>query len=98
MLSWGGTYGACRTAVKNSIAEGIDVGHVHLRWISPFPANLGDVLAQYDKVLMPELNTGQLRLLIKDRYLTDAIGLNKIKGKPFHVSEIIEKIKEISGK
>ena len=98
VLSWGGTYGACRTAVKNSIAEGIDVGHVHLRWISPFPANLGDVLAQYDKVLMPELNTGQLRLLIKDRYLTDAIGLNKIKGKPFHVSEIIEKIKEISGK
>ena len=98
VLSWGGTYGACRTAVKNSIAEGIDVGHVHLRWISPFPANLGDVLAQYDNVLMPELNTGQLRLLIKDRYLVDAIGLNKIKGKPFHVSEIIEKIKEISGK
>ncbi len=98
VLSWGGTYGACRTAVKMAIEEGIEVGHVHLRWINPFPANLGSVLGQYDKVLIPELNTGQLRLLIKDKFLIDATGLNKIKGKPFHVSEIVDKIKEVSGK
>ena len=96
VLSWGGTYGACRTAVKTAIADGIDVAHVHLRWINPFPANLESVLKRYDNVLIPELNTGQLRLLIKDRFLIDAIGLNKIKGKPFHVSEIIAKVKQVS--
>jgi 2-oxoglutarate ferredoxin oxidoreductase subunit alpha len=98
VLSWGGTYGACRTAVKTAIAEGVEVGHAHLRWINPFPANLEKVLGQYDQVLIPELNTGQLRLLIKDKFLINATGLNKIKGKPFHVSEIVDKIKEISGK
>ena len=98
VLSWGGTYGACRTAVKTSIEEGVEVGHVHLRWINPFPANLEKVLGQYDNVLIPELNTGQLRLLIKDKFLINAIGLNKVKGKPFHVSEIVDKIKEVSGK
>ena len=98
VLSWGGTYGACRTAVKTSIEEGVEVGHVHLRWLNPFPANLEKVLGQYDNVLIPELNTGQLKLLIKDKFLINAIGLNKVKGKPFHVSEIIDKIKEVSGK
>jgi 2-oxoglutarate ferredoxin oxidoreductase subunit alpha len=98
VLSWGGTYGACRTAVKTAIEEGVEVGHVHLRWINPFPANLEKVLGQYDTVLIPELNTGQLRLLIKDKFLINAIGLNKVKGKPFHVSEIVDKIKEVSGK
>jgi len=98
VLSWGGTYGACRTAVKTAIEEGVEVGHVHLRWINPFPANLEKVLGQYDNVLIPELNTGQLRLLIKDKFLINAIGLNKVKGKPFHVSEIVDKIKEVSGK
>ncbi len=96
VLSWGGTYGACRTAVKTALADGVEVGHVHLRWINPFPANLENLLGQYDNVLIPELNTGQLRLLIKDKFLTNAIGLNKIKGKPFHVSEIVGKIKELS--
>ena len=98
VLSWGGTYGACRTAVKTAIEEGVEVAHVHLRWINPFPSNLGKVLEQYDNVLIPELNTGQLRLLIKDKFLINAIGLNKVKGKPFHVSEIVDKITEISGK
>jgi len=98
VLSWGGTYGACRTAVKTVVEEGLEVGHVHLRWLNPFPANLEKVLGQYDNVLIPELNTGQLKLLIKDKFLINAIGLNKVKGKPFHVSEIIDKIKEVSGK
>lgn len=97
VLSWGGTYGSCRTAVKESLDAGLDVGHVHLRWISPFPANLESVMKGFDRVLIPELNTGQLRLLIKSKYLVDAIGLNKVKGKPFKVSELVEKIKEVTG-
>lgn len=97
VLSWGGTYGSCRTAVKESIDAGLEVGHVHLRWISPFPANLESVMKGFDRVLIPELNTGQLRLLIKSQYLIDAIGLNKVKGKPFQVSELVAKIKEVAG-
>ncbi len=96
IISWGGTYGACHTAVKRCIADGLSVGHVHCRWISPFPRNLGDVIKKYDKVLVPELNMGQLRTLLKQQYLVDAKGLNKIKGKPFHVSEIVDAIKAIS--
>jgi len=96
VLSWGGTYGACRTAVKESIADGLDVGHVHLRWVSPFPKNLESVMRGFDRVLIPELNTGQLRLLIKSQYLIDAIGFNKIKGKPFKVSELVAEIKKVA--
>lgn len=97
VLSWGGTYGSCRTAVKESIDAGLDVGHVHLRWISPFPKNLESVMKGFDRVLIPELNTGQLRLLIKSKYLIDAIGFNKIKGKPFKVSELVAEIKKVAG-
>ncbi len=96
VISWGGTYGACHTAVEQCISQGVDVGHVHLRWINPFPKNLGEVIAKYDRVLVPELNNGQLRLLLKNEFVIDAIGLNKIKGKPFHVSELMEKIHEVS--
>ncbi|MFT5300269.1 MAG: 2-oxoglutarate ferredoxin oxidoreductase subunit alpha [Mariniblastus sp.] len=93
VVSWGGTYGACHTAVETCIAEGMDVGHVHLRWINPFPRNLGEILTQFDRVIVPELNTGQLRMLLKQRFLVDAKGLNKIKGKPFNVSEVVDGIK-----
>lgn len=96
VISWGGTYGACHTAVEQSIAQGIDVGHAHIRWINPFPKNLGEVIARYDRVLVPELNNGQLSLLLKNEFLVDAIGLNKIKGKPFSVGEIVAKIHEVS--
>jgi 2-oxoglutarate ferredoxin oxidoreductase subunit alpha len=96
VISWGGTYGACHTAVQSCIAGGLPVGHVHLRWINPFPRNLGEIIEKFDRVLIPELNAGQLRALVRDRYLVDAKGLNKIKGKPFHVNEIIEAIKEIA--
>ncbi|MEL7500664.1 MAG: 2-oxoacid:acceptor oxidoreductase subunit alpha [Planctomycetota bacterium] len=93
VISWGGTYGACHTAVQQCVAEGMDVGHIHCRWISPFPKNLSDVLAQYDRILVAELNSGQLRSLIRQEFLVDAKGLNKIKGKPFHVGEIVDAIK-----
>jgi 2-oxoglutarate ferredoxin oxidoreductase subunit alpha len=95
VLSWGGTYGSCRTAVKACQENGKSVAHAHLRWINPFPSNLGEVLTRFDNVLIPELNTGQLRLIIRDKYLIDAKGFNKIKGKPFSVTELIEAIEAI---
>jgi 2-oxoglutarate ferredoxin oxidoreductase subunit alpha len=95
VLSWGGTYGACATAVQDVQAKGASVAHAHLRYLNPFPANLGEILANYDKVLIPELNKGQLRLLIRGIYLVDAAGLNKVQGKPFSVYEVVNKINEL---
>ena len=95
VLSWGGTYGAVRTAVLNAQTEGKSVAHAHLRYLNPFPKNLGDVISRYDKVLIPELNTGQLRFVIRGRFLVDAVGLNKIQGKPFRVVEVFNKINEL---
>jgi 2-oxoglutarate ferredoxin oxidoreductase subunit alpha len=95
VLTWGGTYGACKTAVEACQAEGLKVAHAHLRWVNPFPRNLGEILQNYKKVLIPELNMGQLRTLIRSKYLIDAVGLNKIKGRPFDVAEVVDKIKEM---
>lgn len=98
VISWGGTYGACHTAVAEAIQAGRKVAHCHLRHLNPFPSNLGDIIANYDSVLVPELNMGQLIQLIRHKYLVDAIGLNKVKGKPFSVSELVEKILELTTK
>lgn len=94
VISWGGTYGACLTAVQRAQAAGKSVAHAHLRYLNPFPSNLGEILSRYKKVLIPELNMGQLRMLIRSKYLVDAIGYNKIKGKPFTVSELYDTIIE----
>jgi 2-oxoglutarate ferredoxin oxidoreductase subunit alpha len=94
VLSWGGTYGACTTATRRCRNEGLSVAHAHLRWLNPFPANLGDVLQNYKKILIPELNMGQLKMLIRAKYLIDAVGLNKVKGKPFKVVEIMSTIRK----
>jgi 2-oxoglutarate ferredoxin oxidoreductase subunit alpha len=96
VLSWGGTYGACATAVRESAARGVDVAHAHLRYLNPFPSNTGDVLKAFDRVLIPELNLGQLRQIIRGQFLIDAVGLNKVQGKPFTVAEVMEKIMEAS--
>ena len=89
MIGWGGTYGAIATAVqRRASARGISVAHAHLRYLNPMPRNTGEVLKRYKKVLMPELNRGQLRLLLRAQFLVDAVGLNKVQGKPFLVSEI----------
>ena len=88
VLSWGGTYGTCMTAVKNSIAKGLSVAHAHLRYLNPFPKNLQELFSCYKSILIPELNSGQLRSLIRSRFLLDPAGLNKVKGKPFTVIEI----------
>ena len=95
VLSWGGTYGTCTTAVTKCRAEGLSVSHAHLRYMNPFPRNLAEVLGQFKTVLIPELNTGQLRMMIRNRFLCECEGLNKIKGRPFAVSEIEAKIKEM---
>ncbi len=97
VVSWGGTYGACATAVQLMQANGSSVAHAHLRYLNPFPANLGELLQRYDRVLIPELNRGQLRMLIRAEFLVDAIGLNKVQGKPFAVREVVQKIEEMLG-
>ena len=95
VLSWGGTYGAIRTAVEHKQAESKSVSHVHLRYLNPLPKDLGDVMNGFKRVFIPELNLGQLRLLIRAEYLVDAAGLNKIQGQPFHVFEVESKIDEL---
>jgi 2-oxoglutarate ferredoxin oxidoreductase subunit alpha len=93
VISWGGTHGACLTAVEQAQSEGLKVAHAHIRYLNPFPENLGDILSRYRKVLVPELNMGQLRMLLRSKYLVDCIGLNKVKGKPFSTTEVLEAIR-----
>jgi 2-oxoglutarate ferredoxin oxidoreductase subunit alpha len=95
VLSWGGTSGACATAVHNVQAKGKAVTHCHLRYLNPLPKDLGDILTRFEKVLVPELNLGQLRTIIRAKYLVDAVGLNKVQGKPFSVGEVVDKIESL---
>jgi 2-oxoglutarate ferredoxin oxidoreductase subunit alpha len=95
VMSWGGTYGACATAVHQLQAKGRAVTHCHLRYLNPLPKEIGDIMKRFKKVLIPELNMGQLRTIIRANYLVDAVGLNKVQGKPFSVAEIAGKIESI---
>lgn len=88
VLGWGSTYGSIKTVVKELTAEGIDIAHAQVKYIQPMPNNLGDILSKFDKILIPEMNNGQLITLIRDQYLVDAKPLNKIKGVPFEAREI----------
>ena len=88
ILGWGSTYGAIRSAVDRLQGEGRQIAHAHMRHLNPFPRNTGDVVRSYRRVLIPELNLGQLRMLIRARYLVDAVGLNLVRGKPYRISEI----------
>jgi 2-oxoglutarate ferredoxin oxidoreductase subunit alpha len=97
VLSWGGTYGACKTAVETCLEQGLAVAHAHLRWVNPFPRNLEKILRSYKKVLVPELNMGQLRTFIRAKYLVDAQGFNKVKGRPFAVQELVNEIRKQLG-
>jgi 2-oxoglutarate ferredoxin oxidoreductase subunit alpha len=96
VLGWGSTYGAITGAVRRARAEGRKVAHLHLRHLNPMPMNLGDVLSRYDRILIPEMNMGQLALLIRARYLRDIVQLNKIQGQPFKEIEILTKIQELA--
>jgi 2-oxoglutarate ferredoxin oxidoreductase subunit alpha len=95
VLSWGGTYGPVHAGVRRVRASGGKVAHAHLRWLNPFPANLGDLLKSYDRVLIPEMNLGQLLQLIRARYLVDAVGYNRVTGKPFKAGEINDAIEAL---
>ncbi len=97
ILSWGGTYGSCRSATERLQNDGKKVSHVHLRWINPLPKDLGEILIRFNNVLIPELNMGQLFKVIRADYLVDAIGLNLVKGRPFKASDIVDKVKETIG-
>ena len=95
VLGWGSTYGAIKTAVKELLNEGYSVAHTHLRYINPFPKNLESLIRKHDKVLIPEINNGQLIKLIRDKYVVDAIPMNKIQGIPFEAREIKNQIIEL---
>jgi 2-oxoglutarate ferredoxin oxidoreductase subunit alpha len=95
VLGWGSTYGAILSAVQRARADGLSVSHAHLRYLNPFPENIGDVLSRFRKVLVPELNLGQLRMLVRARYLVDAEGINRVTGRPFKIAEIEERIREL---
>jgi 2-oxoglutarate ferredoxin oxidoreductase subunit alpha len=93
ILGWGSTFGTLRTAAERLQRSGLSVAHAQLRHLNPFPQNTGEVVASYKRVLIPEINTGQLRLLIRGRYLVDAVGLNRVRGKPLPVPEVMRAAK-----
>ncbi len=97
VVGWGGTYGSIHSAVKTCQGEGLSVSQIHLRHLNPFPENLGEVMGNFDHVLVPELNTGQLSLLLRGKFLVDCIGYNKVEGQPFKTRELKDKIREIHG-
>ncbi len=95
VVGWGSTYGAIHQAVKRCRQEGLDVSHIHVRYMNPLPRNLGELLAGYDKVLMPEMNTGQFINVIRAKYLIDAKPLNKVSGQPFKIREVETAIRSL---
>jgi len=97
LVSWGSTFGSVTQAVNEQREKGRKIGHLHLRHLNPLPGNVGDVLKRYKKVLVPELNMGQLLWMLRAKYLVDAVGLNKIQGRPFKQSELEQKIEEMLG-
>ncbi len=95
VLGWGSTYGSIKSAVLDLQAEGVSVAHAHIRYMRPFPRNLGELISKFKHVLIPEINNGQLIKIIRDKYLVDAVGYNKIKGVPITRMELITAIKEL---
>jgi len=95
VLGWGSTYGPIGAAVRRARRAGYSIARAHLRHLNPFPANLGDVLARYDKVVIPEMNLGQLALLIRGRYLIDAISVTQVRGMPFRAADLAEMLQGV---
>jgi 2-oxoglutarate ferredoxin oxidoreductase subunit alpha len=98
VLGWGGTYGPIAAAARRVRAEGGRVAHAHLRYLNPFPRNLGDVLRRYPKVLVPEINLGQLLRLVRAEFLVDAVGYNRVRGLPLRPAEVEEAINGMLGR
>lgn len=97
VLGWGSTYGAIKSAVAELQARGEAVSHAHLRYVRPFPKNLGEIIGNFDKVLIPEINNGQLIKIIRDVYMVDAVGYNKVMGIPITKTEMVMKLEELLG-
>jgi 2-oxoglutarate ferredoxin oxidoreductase subunit alpha len=95
VLGWGSTYGSIGAAVRRIRVAGGSVAQAHLRHLSPFPANLGEVLRSYDKVLVPEMNLGQLALLLRGRFLVDVVSYNRVRGLPFRAAELADVIQDV---
>ncbi len=95
VIGWGSTYGAIKSAVLELQAEGHAVSHAHIRYVRPFPKNLGDIIKNFDKVLIPEINSGQLIKIIRDVYMVDAQGSNKVMGVPIYKSELVDVLKKM---
>jgi 2-oxoglutarate ferredoxin oxidoreductase subunit alpha len=89
LIGWGSTFGAIKAAALQMQGEGLSVSAVHIRYLNPMPARLGEIMKSFRHVLAPELNMGQLRLLLRARFLVDVKGLNKVRGQPFTISEIV---------
>jgi 2-oxoglutarate ferredoxin oxidoreductase subunit alpha len=94
VLGWGSTFGSITQAVRRVRARGLDVAHIHLRHIWPLPANLGELLRGYERVIVPEMNNGQLKTLIRDQFLVDARPVTKVSGQPFKIAEVEAAIEE----
>jgi 2-oxoglutarate ferredoxin oxidoreductase subunit alpha len=92
VLSWGGTFGPVAAGVRRVRARGKAVAHAHLRYLNPFPRNTGEIVRRYDKVLVPEINLGQLVKLVRAEFLVDATGFNLVRGIPFRASEVEQAI------
>jgi 2-oxoglutarate ferredoxin oxidoreductase subunit alpha len=88
VVGWGSTFGPIHQAVRRARKRGLDVSHIHIRHIWPMPRNLGDLLEKFDHILVPEMNTGQLKTVLRDQFLVDAKPLNKVSGQPFRIAEI----------
>jgi 2-oxoglutarate ferredoxin oxidoreductase subunit alpha len=95
VLGWGSTYGAIKSAVQELQAEGHTVSHAHIRYLRPFPKNLGEIIGNFEKVLIPEINNGQLIKIIRDQYLVDAKGYNKVMGVPITKGELVDAVRKI---
>jgi 2-oxoglutarate/2-oxoacid ferredoxin oxidoreductase subunit alpha len=95
ILGWGSTYGAIKSAVRELLDEGYAVAHAHLRYVRPFPKNLGEIIGNYEQVLIPEINNGQLIKIIRDKYLVDAKAYNKIMGVPITKGELVDTVKKM---
>ena len=95
VLGWGSTYGSIKSACSELQKEGHAVSHAHIRYLRPFPSNLGEIISRFDKVLVPEINNGQLVKIIRDQFMVDAKGYNKIKGTPITKGELVDTIRKM---
>jgi 2-oxoglutarate/2-oxoacid ferredoxin oxidoreductase subunit alpha len=98
VVGWGSTFGSIRQAVLSARADGKAVAHLHLRHLNPFPKNLGELLRRYDRVIVPEMNLGQLSRMLRADFLVDARPLTKVQGQPFKISEIRAAIDDVVAK